>query len=466
MTEEKKIIPVRKDQLKSTSQSITRLTKEDIGKTYIKRSTENVARMRQNEHVKEMSNRRFIPIWFNDLPKSLREFRHKEVMWQGFHLALENIGLDPEEVKQRLTEGKTPWTDLEYTKECCQRAFDEHQMKMPKLTQTTKPKSKVTKPDDEQGVTGRARSSKQVEDSDDEGCWEERERRPKEDRFGKKPRVQIYKSSPTRSEKGTRPKRSRSREERKRSPDSTFICEEGCKVQIKNKKTGKVRECGQLCYRINVHGFKDCECKKHLDERHSEQTKRESRSDVPKERVSQRDDRYLTSKEKKILKKAHDLQERKREDCRRLTEKWLQQETEEARERKRATRERSESEEESSDEDSREDDKKPKISMIRVDQKKEVVLTPAPGWQEGRPEIRGESDTTEGVWTEDGIRDVEVRFVPRRRVEEPERRLPDGDLERHQEDPNRVVVIEDDDRIVAGRYAHEAEERESQDQEL
>ena len=53
--------------------------------------------------------------------------------------------------------------------------------------------------------------------------------------------------------------------------------------------------------------------------------------------------------------------------------------------------------------------------MIRATPKKDVVLTPAPGWQEavGRPEMRGEDDTAEEGITEDGIREVEVRFVPR-----------------------------------------------------
>jgi hypothetical protein len=154
---------------------------------------------------------------------TIEEFRNKEVTWQGFYLALENIGLDPEEVKQRLKDGKEPWTDLEYTKECCTRAFQEDQMKMPKLAQTTKPKSKVTKPDDEQSVTGKARSSKHVEESDEE-FWEGRETRPKEDWFGKRPKTQVYKNSPTRSEKKTRLKRSRSRQTRKRSPVSeTFV---------------------------------------------------------------------------------------------------------------------------------------------------------------------------------------------------------------------------------------------------
>ena len=124
-------------------------------------------------------------------------------------------------------------------------------MKMPKLAQTTKPKSKVTKPDDEQSVTGKARSSKQVEDSDDE-LWEERETRPKEDRFGKRPKTQIYKNSPTRSEKRTRLKRSRSRQTRKRSPESvTYDCDEGCKVEVK-KSNGKVKNVenyasGKMC---------------------------------------------------------------------------------------------------------------------------------------------------------------------------------------------------------------------------
>jgi hypothetical protein len=112
-------------------------------------------------------------------------------------LALRNIGLDPKEVEQRLKDGKEPWTDKDYTIECCQRAFWEHQMKIPKSTQTTKPKSKVTKPDDERrSVSVRASSSKQVKEPEDSDVefWDERESRPKEDRFGKRPRTQIYKT--------------------------------------------------------------------------------------------------------------------------------------------------------------------------------------------------------------------------------------------------------------------------------
>ena len=145
----------------------------------------------------------------------------------------------------------------------------------------------------------------------------------------------------------------------------TYDCDEGCKVEVK-KGNGKVKEYGKLCFRKDVHGLKDCECRIHINERQSEHAKKESRSEVTKETASDRDDRILTAKEERILKKAHDLQERKREDCRRLTEKWIQQELEQARERNRGTKERSESEE-SSDEDSRE---KPKINMIRVEQKK------------------------------------------------------------------------------------------------
>jgi hypothetical protein len=131
---------------------------------------------------------------------------------------------------------------------------------------------------------------------------------------------------------------------------------------------------------------------------------------VSKEAASEEDDRILTAKEERILKKAHDLQERKREDCRRLTEKWIQQELEQAKkDRNRGTRERSDSESSREDPSKGKDKERPRINMIRATPSKEVVLTPAPGWQEavGRPEMRGEDDTTEG-----GIREVEVRFVP------------------------------------------------------
>ena len=224
---------------------------------------------------------------------------------------------------------------------------------------------------------------------------------------------------------------------------------------MRNDK-GKWKECGRLCHRTDVHGLKDCECNNHIRERQLEEAKSETRFKVPQETVTEDEsERILTKKEERILKMAHDISERKREDSRRLTEKWIQQELEQAKkERHRGTRERSDSE--SSKDDSRKGKRKdrPRINMIRATPKKDVVLTPAPGWQEavGRPEVRGEDDTT-GIG-EDGIRDVEVRFVPRRRVEEP-----DGEAERHDEDPNRVEVIEDDDGIVTGRYAHEAGER-------
>ena len=122
-------------EMKKTSHSITRLTKDDIQRTDIRRSTEELARNRL-----EISHRRFIPIWFRNLPMTHKDFKHKEVTWQGFHLALQNIGLDPKEVEQRLKAGKEPWTDKAYTIECCQRAFNEYQMKMPKPAQTTQPK--------------------------------------------------------------------------------------------------------------------------------------------------------------------------------------------------------------------------------------------------------------------------------------------------------------------------------------
>ena len=129
MTMEKRTVPIKKDpikEMKKSSHSITRLTKDDI-----KRSTEELAKIR--------SERSFIPVWMRHIPMTIEDFRHKEVTWQGFHLALKNIGLDPKEVEQRLREGKETWTDKEYTIECCQRAFWEHQMKMPKSAQTTKP---------------------------------------------------------------------------------------------------------------------------------------------------------------------------------------------------------------------------------------------------------------------------------------------------------------------------------------
>ena len=171
---------------------------------------------------------------------TVEDFRHTEVTWQGFHYALENIGLDPREVKKRLSEGKEPWTDLERITRCCQRAFMEHQMKIPKLPQTTKPKSKVTKPDVERrSVSRRASSSRPVKEPEDpEGeFWDERETRPKGDRVGKRPRTKIYEDSPKRKEKKIKTKRSRSRQTRRESPESVRLdCDDDCKIKVRTDK--------------------------------------------------------------------------------------------------------------------------------------------------------------------------------------------------------------------------------------
>jgi hypothetical protein len=163
--------------------------------------------------------------------------------------------------------------------------------------------------------------------------------------------------------------------------------------------------------------------------------------------------KVLTPSEERILKKAHDISERKREDSRRLTEKWIQQEFEQAKkERNRGTKERSDSESSRDDPRKGKRKKRPRINMIRATPTKEVVLTPAPGWQEavGRPEMRGEDDTTEG-----GIREVEGELVPRRRNE-------GRDEEGRREIPvilDREAIRDAEDGIIQGRYAFEARER-------
>ena len=87
------------------------------------------------------------------------------------------------------------------------------------------------------------------------------------------------------------------------------------------------------------------------------------------------------------MKKAHDISERKREESRRLTEQWIEQEIKpKRRERNRGTKERQMrdvSDSESSNGDQRlrrtqKDRGRPRINMFRVTPPKEVILTPAP----------------------------------------------------------------------------------------
>ena len=159
-------------------------------------------------------------------------------------------------------------------------------MKIPKLPQTTQAKSKVTKPDDERrSVSLRASSSKQVKESEDSEVEleDERETRTKRDRVGKRTRTKIYEDSPKRKEKKAKIKRSRSRQTQRESPQSVkYECDDESKIQVKTSKE-KVKECGRLCYRKDVHALKECECKNHINERQYEEAKRETRFRVPQE---------------------------------------------------------------------------------------------------------------------------------------------------------------------------------------
>ena len=101
----------------------------------------------------------------------------------------------------------------------------------------------------------------------------------------------------------------------------------------------------------------------------------------------------LTQKEKRILKKAHDISERKREESRRLTVQWIKQKIKpKTKETNRGTRERQKrvSDSESSEDNPRRRKERPRINMITVTPSKGVILTPAPGWEEieGRPGVR------------------------------------------------------------------------------
>ena len=82
-------------------------------------------RVQQKEKVREGF---FKPMWMRSIPMTLEDFKTKEDTWLGFHYALKNIGLEYNEVKKRLSEGKETWKDLEKQQRICQQACMEHQM--------------------------------------------------------------------------------------------------------------------------------------------------------------------------------------------------------------------------------------------------------------------------------------------------------------------------------------------------
>ena len=57
------------------------------------------------------SEESYDPAWFRHVPLDIKAFKEKEKSFKGFKWGLKKIGLDIDEVRQRLLKGKTPWKD-------------------------------------------------------------------------------------------------------------------------------------------------------------------------------------------------------------------------------------------------------------------------------------------------------------------------------------------------------------------
>ena len=61
---------------------------------------------------------------FEAIPRTMKEFENMEKFWLGFPQALRRIGLEFEEVKKRLQEGKPPFDDEEKIKWICDETLE------------------------------------------------------------------------------------------------------------------------------------------------------------------------------------------------------------------------------------------------------------------------------------------------------------------------------------------------------
>ena len=116
---------------------------------------------------------------------------------------------------------------------------------------------------------------------------------------------------------------------------------------------------------------------------------------VPREdKAENRKETRLTPEEEKILKQAHDIAEKKKEESRRLSKKWTEKEIQQTSEDEKRGRRRDSPKSARSvprHRRKKKDKERPRLTMIRLKPAKEVALTPAPGWEEaeGRPVQRG-----------------------------------------------------------------------------
>ena len=178
-------------------------------------------------------------------------------------------------------------------------------------------------------------------------------------------------------------------------------------VGVRDKK-GNWCDCYVSCHRKDPHNPDKGECrrkehmlvpidpnfqkkptkkvvKKSPEDESWKNSKFEAPTEAPVE-TQQEEQRGLTPHEEQILKMAHDIAEKKKEESRKLSEAWkTSEEIKEEKQTRKISPESASSEQRNT---GNRKIKKGRFKMIRV---REVVLTPAPGWNEaeGRPIQRG-----------------------------------------------------------------------------
>jgi len=176
----------------------------------------------------------FMP--FEDIPTTKEDFRKKEKEWTGFERALNKIGLDKEEVLDRIKKGLLPYKSEKEQRRKCDEVYQ-------KATWTGR-KRDVSPPP--RIMTAAKTKTKRPDD------------KPKEDER-RRTKEKATSSKPEKTEKESyKPKTKEVKPPMSTSPGPcTGECKEIC------QEGPKWERCGMTCKVQTEHVSKDCRCKRH-----------------------------------------------------------------------------------------------------------------------------------------------------------------------------------------------------------
>ena len=183
---------------------------------------------------------------FEDIPTTNEDFKKKEKEWIGFDRALYKIGLNKEEVLDRIKRGLLPYKSKEEQRRKCDEVYRKATWTGRKRDVSPPPrimtaaKTKIRRPDDQPKEEERRRTKEKATSSKTKESYKPKRTKEKTEKESYKPKMKEVKP-PMSTSPGPC------------AGECKEICQEGPKWE----------RCGMTCKVQKEHASKDCRCKRH-----------------------------------------------------------------------------------------------------------------------------------------------------------------------------------------------------------